>query len=113
MSNYTSAQTAKSWVALIGSAINVTVFGLQQSMQFLPPNWALAANAALGVLTAIAVFLVPNAPATKPALVPATKPALAPADGPRSYWPDTELPPEPDTSEQLRASEGPRGPVAL
>jgi hypothetical protein len=103
MPNYTPAQTAKSWVALIGSAISVTVFGLQQSMQFLPPNWALTANAVLGVLTAIAVFLVPNAPATKA--------ANAPANGPHSPWPDTGLMPEPHTSEQLQAGERPSGPV--
>ena len=71
MPNYTPAQTAKSWVALIGSAINVTVFGLQHSLQFLPPHWALTPNAALGVLTAVAAYFVPNAPATPPARAPA------------------------------------------
>ncbi len=99
MPDYTPAQTAKSWVALIGSAINVTVFGLQQSLQFLPPHWALTANAALGVLTAVAVYFVPNAPATVP--------DQAAASGPPSPWPAAE----PLTAGQLPAREGSSGPV--
>ena len=110
MPNYTPAQTAKSWVALIGSAINVTVFGLQESLQFLPPHWALAVNAALGVLTAVAVYLVPNAPATKPPLCP-TRPALAPAAAAlllASYGTITRSAPG-----ELRARGGSSGPVGL
>lgn len=57
-------QAAKAWTAVAGAAIATLIQILQFVSPFLPGQWGWIVTGVVGVLTSVAVFFVPNAPAT-------------------------------------------------
>ena len=57
-------QAAKAWTAVAGAAVLTIIQILQFVSPFLPGQWGWIVTGIIGVLTAVSVFFVPNAPAT-------------------------------------------------
>lgn len=68
------AQAAKAWTAVGGAAIATLIQILQFVSPFLPGQWSWIVTGVVGVLTSIAVFFVPNAPATPSVAAPGNTP---------------------------------------
>jgi len=58
------ATAAKAWTAAAGAAVLTLIQILQFVSPFLPGQWSWIVTGVIGVLTAVSVFFVPNAPAT-------------------------------------------------
>lgn len=66
MWNYSFAQTAKTWVSLIGTILTVVVPSLLSVAESLPTPWPAVVAGIMAVLTALGVYKVPNADSSIP-----------------------------------------------
>lgn len=61
---YTPAQTAKSWVALVGPTLMLILAALNTYQPFLSGQAAVVVGALITMLNGVLVFYTPNAPTT-------------------------------------------------